>query len=337
MAEPERPNPPKPPEKPIRSGKWALIVGLSVVGLFVFLDLVTSIRMTTPASNRSTGKQPPAAPSPSTMQSFERETRQMASDLEHRREALQAAIAKARGVDLGHLMTPLPECNQAERDQLNGRYYVTATAQGDSVRLACEQNDQWAVIPEAAASIQPLTPPQQQAFGRMPPYGANMQSPAERRKEERAKQREDALNSSSVALDFSQPKNTTIMPQAQTQSVAAPVTENVSERKPKYEWDAYTGRLYRVFEGTLIETVLTNRMNGEFIGPLNVMVTTDLWSHDHQHLLMPQGTRILAKRRKFPYSSSGGSRWYFIAPSCPMDTRSISINSPVSISKAQPA
>ena len=300
MPEQEPAQPPKPPEKPIRSGKWGLIIGGSIVGVFVFLDLMVSIHRTAPAPNAARGKQPQAAPSASAVQSFEKETKQLADDLQHRREALQAAIAKARGVDLGHLMTPLPECNQAEREKLNGRYFMTATAQGDPVRLACEQNDQWAVIPEAAASIQPLTPQQQQALAGIPQYGAKAQSPAERRNSERAKRREDALNSSSVALDFSQPKNAPANPklQQQTSPAAVPVAENNPEQKLKYQWDAYTGPLYRVFEGTLIETVLTNRLNGEFTGPVNVMVTTDLWSHDHQHILMPQGTRILGEAQK---------------------------------------
>jgi type IV secretory pathway VirB10-like protein len=168
------------------------------------------------------------------------------------------------------------------------------------VRLACEQNDQWAVIPEAAASIQPLTPQQQQALAGIPQYGANTQSPVERRRQERAKRLEDALNSSSVALDFSQPSSAAVAPQHQQETplAAAPVAENAAEQKPKYAWDAYSGPLYRVFEGTVIETVLTNRLNGEFTGPVNVMVTTDLWSHDHQHILMPQGTRILGEAQK---------------------------------------
>lgn len=296
MPEQEPAQPPNPPEKPIRSGKWGLIVGGSIIGLFVCLDLITSIHRTA-LPNQTSGKQPAAAPSASAVQSFERETKQMAEDLEHRREALQRAIAKARGVDLGHLLTPLPECNQAERDQLNGTYFVTATAQGDPVRLACEQNDQWAVIPELASSIQPLTPQQQQALAGMPAYGEHTQSPAERRREETEKQREEALNSSSVALDFSQAKSATMLPQHQQQvpPVAIPVADNAAEQKPKNAWDAYAGPLYRVFEGTVIETVLTNRLNGEFIGPVNVMVTTDLRSHDHQHILMPQGTRILGE------------------------------------------
>ncbi len=55
------------------------------------------------------------------------------------------------------------------------------------------------------------------------------------------------------------------------------------------------GKKYRVFEGTILETVLTNRLNGSFSGPVNVMVTTNVYSHDHQQLLIPQGSRVLGE------------------------------------------
>jgi type IV secretory pathway VirB10-like protein len=58
------------------------------------------------------------------------------------------------------------------------------------------------------------------------------------------------------------------------------------------------GKQYRLFEGTVLETVLTNRLDGYFSGPVNCMVTTNLYSHDGQHLLVPQGTRLLGEARK---------------------------------------
>lgn len=58
------------------------------------------------------------------------------------------------------------------------------------------------------------------------------------------------------------------------------------------------GQNYRLLEGTVIETVLTNRLDGTFSGPVNCMVTTNVYSHDRQHLLIPQGTRVLGEVRK---------------------------------------
>jgi type IV secretion system protein VirB10 len=58
------------------------------------------------------------------------------------------------------------------------------------------------------------------------------------------------------------------------------------------------GKSYRLFEGAIIETVLTNRLDGTFNGPVNCMVTTDVYSHDLQHLLIPKGSRILGEVKR---------------------------------------
>lgn len=60
-----------------------------------------------------------------------------------------------------------------------------------------------------------------------------------------------------------------------------------------YDFDGYQGRLYRVFEGTVFEGVVTNHVDGGLAGPIIVMLTTDYYSHDHQQLLLPQGTRLI--------------------------------------------
>jgi type IV secretion system protein VirB10 len=52
-------------------------------------------------------------------------------------------------------------------------------------------------------------------------------------------------------------------------------------------------RTYRLLEGTFIESVLTNRLDGTFAGPVNCLVTTSVYSTDRQHLLIPAGTRAL--------------------------------------------
>jgi type IV secretion system protein VirB10 len=55
---------------------------------------------------------------------------------------------------------------------------------------------------------------------------------------------------------------------------------------------------YRIFEGAFLETVLTNRLDSSFSGPVDCMVTTKVYSHDGEKLLIPQGTRVLGEVRK---------------------------------------
>jgi type IV secretion system protein VirB10 len=58
------------------------------------------------------------------------------------------------------------------------------------------------------------------------------------------------------------------------------------------------GPEYRLFEGTVIETVLINRLNSSFSGPVECLVTTNNYSHDGQHVIIPQGSRVLGEVRK---------------------------------------
>jgi type IV secretion system protein VirB10 len=43
---------------------------------------------------------------------------------------------------------------------------------------------------------------------------------------------------------------------------------------------------------------LTNRLNATFSGPVNCMVTSNVYSHDRQHVLIPQGSRGLGEARR---------------------------------------
>jgi type IV secretion system protein TrbI len=61
---------------------------------------------------------------------------------------------------------------------------------------------------------------------------------------------------------------------------------------------AATGKTYVLFEGTVLETVLLNRLDGQFSGPIECLLTGDVYSHDRQHLLIPAGTKILGEARK---------------------------------------
>src|SRR6202040_3939121 len=54
---------------------------------------------------------------------------------------------------------------------------------------------------------------------------------------------------------------------------------------------------YRLLEGTLIDTVLTNRLDGTFTGPVNGLVSVPVYASDQQHLVIPAGSRVLGEAR----------------------------------------
>ena len=75
---------------------------------------------------------------------------------------------------------------------------------------------------------------------------------------------------------------------------------------PSGTHNAAAGKTYVLFEGTVLETVLINRLEGQFSGPVECLLTTDVYSHDRQHLLVPAGTKLLGETRKI--DTSGQTR-----------------------------
>jgi len=187
--------------------------------------------------------------------------------------------------------------------------------------------------PNAAA----MTPAQRQAI-----YGSSPNAPqktsnvsqanaaAKQKALDREKQHLEAINSGTVAIDFAHGNGSEVA-KVDTERASATTTEQgtdlagnappalpgnlkaASEPSAKagaksnpmagYDFDEYQGRLYRVFEGTVLEGVVTNHIDGGFAGPILIMLTTDYYSHDHQQLLMPQGTRLIGD-----VSSVGGGQ-----------------------------
>jgi type IV secretory pathway VirB10-like protein len=78
-----------------------------------------------------------------------------------------------------------------------------------------------------------------------------------------------------------------------------PQAQAVPVRTPKNaDLNASTGRNHVIFEGTVLESVLVNRLNGDFAGPVICQTTNDIYSHDHTELLIPAGTRLLGETKK---------------------------------------
>ena len=66
------------------------------------------------------------------------------------------------------------------------------------------------------------------------------------------------------------------------------------------------GPLHRLLEGTVIDTVLTNRLDGSGPAPVNCLVTNPVYSHSGQHVLIPAGARVLGETR--PVQALGETR-----------------------------
>jgi type IV secretion system protein VirB10 len=62
--------------------------------------------------------------------------------------------------------------------------------------------------------------------------------------------------------------------------------------------NASVAKRHVVFEGSVFETLLINRLNGTFSGPVECLITNDVYSHDRQRLLIPAGTKVLGEAKK---------------------------------------
>jgi type IV secretion system protein VirB10 len=72
--------------------------------------------------------------------------------------------------------------------------------------------------------------------------------------------------------------------------------------------DSARGQPYLVYEGSVLDTVLMNRLDGDAAGPVKVLVSNPLYSHDHQHVIIPEGTVVLGEAKKIGSAGLGQQR-----------------------------
>lgn len=271
MPEPNQNPPATVPEQPeasapINKRQPLLILLFIILLVFVISSVVTASKKAAPHQSQLTAR--PATANPQQVNSFETQQEQVAKkDQEEQQQqaATAALLAAIQGSD-----APGPEASGAPP-----------------------------MTPAQRAAIYGVgNPNAPQATSQM----SERQAQAKQAELAREKQREDALNSDTVAVDFSQssPEHPAPAPiVAEGHPAGKPVidTPEKSERRDaaidKYDFDTYDGKLYRIFEGSVFEGVVTNHIDGGLAGPILIMLTTDYYSHDHQQLLLPQGTRLI--------------------------------------------
>ena len=286
---PEQPEA-KPPLKKGMPVVIALVAIVALIGIANVSSLLSGNKKSAPASALPMR---PAAPNAQQVNSFETQqqmqARRDADERQHQQE-LAAAMQQLRAEQ----SIPGPE------------------AAGTQPMTAAQRDEIYGNSPNA------------------PQHTSNIsqaQAEAKQKQLAKEKQAQDAINSDTVAIDFAHTgaaSGSTVRLQATTAVMGerdeahptaseatlgttstdrAKVEQAASTQSPKsdskanamagYDFDNYQGRLYRIFEGTVFEGVVTNHIDGGFSGPILVMLTTDYYSHDHQQLLMPQGTRLI--------------------------------------------
>ena len=72
--------------------------------------------------------------------------------------------------------------------------------------------------------------------------------------------------------------------------------------------DSATGQPYLIYEGSVLDTVLMKRLDGDAVGPVKVLVSNPLYSHDRQHVIIPEGTVVLGEAKKNGAAGFGQQR-----------------------------
>jgi type IV secretion system protein VirB10 len=87
-------------------------------------------------------------------------------------------------------------------------------------------------------------------------------------------------------------------PADQSSPASASQSAGTPKRAPEVNLNSAHGQPFAVFEGTTIDAVMVDRLDGEFAGSFKVMVTNPVYSEDRQHVLIPEGTFILGDTQK---------------------------------------
>jgi type IV secretory pathway VirB10-like protein len=206
------------------------------------------------------------------------------------------------------------------QQQLQARHDADERQRQQALAQAMQQLQQEQDVPGPESTATPaMTAAQRDSIyggsANAPQHTSNVSEAQAEAKQKRLaveKLKQDALNSDTVAIDFSHQATSTtpgaVLGEKQIASDSAKGED--TSTKPasvdaaslpalktnpmgQYPFDQYQGQLYRIFEGTVLEGVVTNHIDGGLSGPILVMLTTDYYSHDHQQLLMPQGTRLI--------------------------------------------
>ena len=180
-----------------------------------------------------------------------------------------------------------------------------ARRQAEALRQTQQKLAAFEQAPVAGETVPPCQNTREGCYGYQPQQTAT--SAADAAAAERKARRERQLHASPLALEIpvsaaaTEPveiaKTEGLRPSVDKTEDADPV-QTVAEKKTQVaSFDSWTGKLYRIFEGTFLEVVVKNRINGDAAGPVEAMLTNDVYSLNTQHLLLPKGTVLIGEAR----------------------------------------
>src|SRR6185436_1987623 len=103
------------------------------------------------------------------------------------------------------------------------------------------------------------------------------------------------------------PSPVTAIPNAAATAASRQIQDRSTAQRPTHTDPINNaGPLHRILEGTIIDAVLTNRVDGGSAAPVNCLVTNPVYSHSGQQVVIPAGARLLGETR--PVQTFGETR-----------------------------
>ncbi len=106
----------------------------------------------------------------------------------------------------------------------------------------------------------------------------------------------------------SSPAGSSLVPPRAAGDPPSATSEQSSIKHAEVNIDSATGQPYVIYEGLTMDTVLMNRLDGDSVGPVKVLVSNPVYSHDGQHVLIPEGTIVLGEAKKIGANGFGQQR-----------------------------
>jgi type IV secretion system protein TrbI len=298
-----------PQPKGVLQKNLKMLLYLGAVVLLILATLISSRKKTPTAAEKAKDSPPQPYVQDNTASNVDALQRQIGADkLKAQQDAqlsaatgtgAQQAAASAYGPD-GRPLDPggtYVANGQQNGTQANGQPQLTPAQQaGQQLAASEKQRADAARFSSNIAYTRPTeqSTPQQQ---NVPPQPSGV-----------------AQNSYAAALQAGQPTALTPARAAGEQRASGDQIPATDYKRPsEVNIDNAIGQPYVIYEGLTLDTVLMNRLDGDAVGPVKVLVSNPVYSHDHQHILIPEGTIVLGEARKIGSAGFGQQRRIAVA------------------------
>ncbi|MGA7291125.1 MAG: TrbI/VirB10 family protein [Terriglobales bacterium] len=309
----------EPQVEPTLRGLLAQPKGVLQKNLKTFVYLGAALLVIVAALFSSTGKKTPAqqaaakgqAPQPMLQDNTDNNVQALKNQIQAERQKEQQAAMAAAATEDPALASATPE--QPAAGVAFGPTGITPVGASNAACLpgrSCGQGQQSAMQPQ-------LTPEQQQAqliAAKERERTDNSRFASNLVYSHLAEQQQSPQQGQMIPVQYDhterQTKTSLVTPRAEGEPGETP---GGYKRPLEANIDSAIGQPYLVYEGSVLDTVLMNRLDGDAVGPVKVLVSNPLYSHDRQHVLIPEGTVVLGEAKKIGAAGFGQQRRMAVA------------------------